>query len=148
MWFCFRFENLFQKHFLKDTDLKLFKPSLMLPSQQHLHLLTFCIAVRIDRMVGKADLVAFPRGINNKVWKEKETLLTLVLKRHCHTYFYFLQLHIITFFKLYQALFFWLKADNLLSKIKAPFELCSVEIVNLCVLPLLRLKRKLHMYLS
>lgn len=38
-------------------------------------LLTFCIAVGVDRMVGKAYLVAFPCGINNKVCREMKTVL-------------------------------------------------------------------------
>lgn len=29
--------------------------------------LTFCIAVGVDRVVGEADLVAFPGGVNHKV---------------------------------------------------------------------------------
>lgn len=42
-------------------------------------LCTFCIAVRVHWVVGEADLVAFPRGINNKVWKE-ESISDFILK--------------------------------------------------------------------
>lgn len=62
-------------------------------------------------MVGKADLVAFPRGIDNKVCRGKKTS----------------------------------------QKVKvSQFEVQDSEVlfVCVCVLPLLRLKRKLHMYLS
>lgn len=47
------------------------RDQIKLPALQQ-HLLTFCIAVRIDRMVSKTDLVAFPGGVNNKVWREKQ----------------------------------------------------------------------------
>lgn len=44
---------------------------------------TFCIAVGVDRVVGEADLVAFPCGVNHKVCGEKKrrTVLGVVVER-------------------------------------------------------------------
>lgn len=35
--------------------------------------LAFCIAIGVNRMICKSDLVAFPGCVNNKIWGEKET---------------------------------------------------------------------------
>lgn len=36
--------------------------------------LTFCIAVGVHRVIGKPDLVAFPRCINNKIYRKPQKL--------------------------------------------------------------------------
>lgn len=47
---------------------------------------TFCIAVGVDRVVGEADLVAFPCGVNHKVCgkktKKTPTVLGVVVERN------------------------------------------------------------------
>lgn len=81
-------------------------------------LLTFCIAVRVDRMVGKADLISFPCGINNKVWEEQRLVVDDPPSTHMavsNFMFYFV--------KLYQALFFTNKrslAEEIFISMKLP----------------------------
>lgn len=112
-----------------ETSRKLTRPDLC----------TFCIAVRVHRVVGEADLVAFPRGINNKVWKE-ESISDFILKTKSLIFRLFSRSDV---FAVYKDV--WAEC----SKIKKKHLRYNIRyIYPCCVLPLFRLNRKLHMYLS